>query len=125
MITPTLSPEVAEALADGRAVVALESTIITHGMPWPQNLETARSVEDTVRAAGAVPATIAVLDGVLYAGLTDAQLRALAQAQGVAKLSRADLAACMAQGRTGATTVAATMIGARDRRCAQRGRNQL
>lgn len=112
MITPTLSPEVASALADGRAVVALESTIITHGMPWPQNLDTARSVEATVRAAGAVPATIAVLDGVLYAGLTDAQLEALAQAQGVAKLSRADLAACMAQGRTGATTVAATMIGA-------------
>lgn len=112
MITPTLSPEVAEALADGHPVVALESTIITHGMPWPQNLETARAVEATVRSAGAVPATIAVLDGVLYAGLTDEQLQGLAQAQGVAKLSRADLAACMAQGRTGATTVAATMIGA-------------
>ena len=112
MITPTLSPEVAEALAEGRPVVALESTIITHGMPWPQNLETARMVEDTVREAGAVPATIAVIDGVLYAGLTDDQLTALAQAQGVAKLSRADLAACMAQGRSGATTVAATMIGA-------------
>ena len=112
MIRPTLSPEVADALADGRPVVALESTIITHGMPWPQNLETARLVEETVRSGGAVPATIAVIDGVLYAGLTADQLKALAQAQGVAKLSRADIAACMAQGRTGATTVAATMIGA-------------
>lgn len=112
MIRPTLSPEVAGALADGRPVVALESTIITHGMPWPQNLETARLVEETVRSAGAVPATVAVLDGVLYAGLTDGQLTALAQAEDVAKLSRADIAACMAQGRTGATTVAATMIGA-------------
>ena len=112
MITPTLSPEVTEALANGQPVVALESTIITHGMPWPQNLDTARDVEQVVRDAGAVPATIAVIDGVLYAGLTDAQLTALAQAQGVAKLSRADLAMCMAQGRTGATTVAATMIGA-------------
>lgn len=112
MIRPTLSPEVADALADGRPVVALESTIITHGMPWPQNLETARLVEETVRSGGAVPATIAVIDGVLYAGLTAEQLEALAKAQGVAKLSRADIAACMAQGRTGATTVAATMIGA-------------
>ena len=93
MIRPTLSPEVADALADGRPVVALESTIITHGMPWPQNLETARLVEETVRSCGAVPATIAVIDGVLYAGLTAEQLEALAQAQGVAKLSRADIAA--------------------------------
>ncbi|MCM2561186.1 pseudouridine-5'-phosphate glycosidase [Lutimaribacter sp. EGI FJ00015] len=112
MITPILSPEVTEALAESRAVVALESTIITHGMPWPQNLETAQDVEQTVRDAGAVPATIAVIDGVLHAGLTGPQLEALAQAKGVAKLSRADLAVCMAQGRTGATTVAATMIGA-------------
>lgn len=104
--------EVREALANNQPVVALESTIITHGMPWPQNLETARLVEETVRSGGAVPATIAVIDGVLYAGLTAEQLEALAKAQGVAKLSRADIAACMAQGRTGATTVAATMIGA-------------
>ena len=108
----SLSPEVAAARADGRPIVALESTIITHGMPYPQNLETARMVEDDIRAAGAVPATIAVLDGTLCAGLTDAQLSTLAQARGVAKLSRADLAVCMAQGGTGATTVAATMIGA-------------
>ncbi len=108
-----LSEEVRAARAGGRAVVALESTIITHGMPWPQNLQTARRVEAEVRAAGAVPATIAVLDGRLHAGLDAPALEALAQAKGVAKLSRADLAACLATGGTGATTVAATMIGAR------------
>lgn len=113
MTTPiTLSPEVAKALDEGRPVVALESTIITHGMPWPQNLEVARQVEATVRAGGAEPATMAVLDGTLHAGLTDEQLEALAQAKGVAKISRADMAVCMAQGGTGATTVAATMIAA-------------
>lgn len=106
------SPEVKEARANGAPLVALESTIITHGMPWPQNVETARSVEAEVRAAGAVPATIAVLDGRLHVGLTGAELEALGQASGVAKLSRADLAACMASGGTGATTVAATMIAA-------------
>ena len=110
---PTLSEEVRAARADGRALVALESTIITHGMPWPQNLETARRVEAEVRAAGAVPATIAVIGGRLHAGLDAPALEALAQAKGVAKLSRADLAACLATGGTGATTVAATMIGAR------------
>lgn len=109
----TTSPEVTEALAAGRPVVALESTIITHGMPWPQNLEMARKVEATIRANGATPATIAVIDGGLFAGLTDAQLENLAQTKDAAKLSRADLAVCMAQGGTGATTVAATMIAAR------------
>ncbi|MGH1453698.1 MAG: pseudouridine-5'-phosphate glycosidase [Paracoccaceae bacterium] len=108
----TPSPDVAAALAENRPVVALESTIITHGMPYPDNLKTARAVEQTVRDAGATPATIAVLDGVLHVGLTDTQLEKLAQAKGVAKLSRADLAACMAQGGTGATTVASTMIAA-------------
>lgn len=111
-LKPVLSPEVAAAQAEGKAIVALESTIITHGMPYPQNLETARRVEDEVRKAGAVPATIAVLDGTLHAGLTDTQLEALAQAKDVAKISRADMAVIMAQGRTGATTVAATMIAA-------------
>lgn len=106
----TLSPEVAEAHAKGGAIVALESTIITHGMPFPQNVETARRVEAEVRAHGAVPATIAILDRQIHVGLTDAQLDALGQAKGVAKLSRADLAACLATGGTGATTVAATMI---------------
>ncbi|WP_422028598.1 pseudouridine-5'-phosphate glycosidase [Roseovarius sp.] len=109
----TYSPEVATALADGAPVVALESTIITHGMPWPDNLSTARQVEQTVRDNGATPATIAVLDGTLHVGLTDPQLETLAQAKDVAKLSRADLAVCMARGGTGATTVAATMIAAR------------
>lgn len=104
------SPDVAEAKAKGRPIVALESTIITHGMPWPRNYETACQVEDTVRAGGAVPATMAVLDGHMHAGLTGVQLEALAQAGSVAKLSRADLAATIAIGGTGATTVAATMI---------------
>jgi pseudouridine-5'-phosphate glycosidase len=106
------SPEVAAALSEGRAVVALESTIITHGMPYPRNLETARAVEAAVRAEGATPATIAVLGGRIRVGLSDAELAALAQAKDVAKLSRADLAVCLATGGTGATTVAATMIAA-------------
>lgn len=106
----TLSPEVAEAHAKGGPIVALESTIITHGMPFPQNVETARRVEAEVRSQGAVPATIAILDRQIHVGLTDLQLDALGQAKGVAKLSRADLAACLATGGIGATTVAATMI---------------
>lgn len=106
----TLSPEVATARANGSPIVALESTIITHGMPFPQNVETARRVEAEIRAQGAVPATIAILDRQIHVGLTDAQLDALGQARAVAKLSRADLAACLATGGIGATTVAATMI---------------
>jgi pseudouridylate synthase len=106
----TLAPEVAKARANGAAIVALESTIITHGMPFPQNVETARRVEAEIRAHGAVPATIAIMDRQIHIGLTDAQLDALGTAQNVAKLSRADLAACLATGGTGATTVAATMI---------------
>ncbi|MBE0413416.1 pseudouridine-5'-phosphate glycosidase [Yoonia sp.] len=112
MIPMSYSAEVANARASGGAIVALESTIITHGMPFPQNVETARLVEDDVRAAGATPATIAVLDGTLHIGLEPNQLDALGQARGVAKLSRADIAACIATGETGATTVAATMIAA-------------
>jgi len=106
----SFSAEVAAARAAGSPIVALESTIITHGMPWPQNYETARRVEAQVRAAGAAPATIAVMEGQIHIGLDDAALRALAQADGVMKLSRADLAACLTTGLTGATTVAATMI---------------
>ncbi|GGE00818.1 pseudouridine-5'-phosphate glycosidase [Gemmobacter megaterium] len=105
-----LSPEVAAALAGGRAVVALESTIITHGMPYPANVETARAVEAEVRKGGAVPATIAILQGAIRVGLDDATLETLGQAQHVRKLSRADLAHCLVTGETGATTVAATMI---------------
>jgi len=104
------APEVAEARANGTAIVALESTIITHGMPFPQNVEAARAVEAEVRRAGATPATIAVTGGKILIGLTDAQLDALGRAEQVMKLSRADLAACLVQGKTGATTVAATMI---------------
>lgn len=108
----TYSSEVAAARDTRIPVVALESTIITHGMPWPQNVETARLVEDEIRRAGAIPATIAVLEGRLHIGLEDDQLDALGQATNVAKLSRADIAACIATGGTGATTVAATMIAA-------------
>ena len=108
----TFSPEVAEARRSGAPLVALESTIITHGMPWPQNVETARAVEAEVRAAGAVPATIAVMGGHIHIGLSAEELAVLGKATGVMKLSRADLAVCLAQGRTGATTVAATMIAA-------------
>jgi pseudouridylate synthase len=106
----TFSPEIIAARAAGAPIVALESTIITHGMPYPQNVQTARAVEAEVRTAGAVPATIAVMAGRIHIGLTNAELDTLAQAQGVMKLSRADLAACLAIGQTGATTVAATMI---------------
>ncbi len=107
-LAPT--PEVARALARGAPVVALESTIITHGMPWPENAETARAVEAEVRAEGAVPATIAVMDGAIRVGLAPDALDRLAQTGDAMKLSRADLAACLVAGRTGATTVAATMI---------------
>ncbi|MGR3463646.1 pseudouridine-5'-phosphate glycosidase [Limimaricola sp.] len=113
MIDIHYSPEVAEARAEGRPLVALESTIITHGMPFPQNVETARRVEAEIRDQGAVPATIAILDGRLHVGLTEAELDRLGQADDVAKLSRADFAACLARGGNGATTVAATMIAAR------------
>ena len=104
------STEVQDALAAGRPVVALESTIITHGMPFPGNLETARAVEQTVRQSGATPATIAVIGGQIRIGLEPAELDALARETGARKLSRADLAACLVTGETGATTVAATMI---------------
>ena len=111
-ITPQLevAPEVAEALRVRQPVVALESTILTHGMPYPDNLAMARSVEAIIRAAGAVPATIAVIDGRLRAGLDDETLDALAQVEGAAKVSRADLPFAVARGLTGGTTVAATMI---------------
>ncbi|MBU2993265.1 pseudouridine-5'-phosphate glycosidase [Octadecabacter sp. 1_MG-2023] len=112
MIPLHYAPEVAAAKEAGKAIVALESTIITHGMPYPQNVETARLVEGDIRDAGAVPATIAVMDGKLHIGLTDGELDTLAQTKNVAKLSRADMAACIATGGTGATTVAATMIAA-------------
>jgi pseudouridylate synthase len=107
------SDEVQAARSAQRPIVALESTIITHGMPYPQNVETARRVEAEVRTHGAVPATMAVLRGRIHVGLSDAELEALGQSQQVMKLSRADLAACVTSGHTGSTTVAATMICAR------------
>tara|TARA_R110002020_G_scaffold52911_5_gene148379 strand:- start:341 stop:1264 length:924 start_codon:yes stop_codon:yes gene_type:complete len=111
-ITIETTGEVAAALGEGRPVVALESTIITHGMPWPGNRDMALKVEDAIRAEGAVPATIAVIDGRLHAGLDAESITALAQAKNVMKLSRADLAFAISEGRTGATTVAATMMAA-------------
>lgn len=106
-----VAPEVAAALASGRAVVALESTIVSHGMPFPQNLTMAREVEAVVRQHGAVPATIAIMDGVPRVGLSDEHLERLAKMGGdAAKVSRRDVASVVARGATGATTVSATML---------------
>ena len=102
------SPEVASALAAGKPVVALESTIISHGLPRPSNLDVAREVEDIVRAHGATPATIAILDGKVCIGLTDEQLVAIANRDDIAKASSRDLAIIAATGKSAATTVAAT-----------------
>ena len=113
MIDIQYSAEVQAAKTAGSAIVALESTIITHGMPFPQNVEVAAQVEQDIRECGATPATIAVIDGTLHVGLEPDQLQSLGQAKGVAKVSRADMPACIAMGQTGATTVAATMIAAR------------
>jgi pseudouridylate synthase len=104
-----IAPEIARALAQGGPVVALESTIIAHGMPYPGNLVTARALERIIRTEGAVPATIAVLDGRLKVGLDDAALERLAQSPDMAKASVRDLPVLMAARRDGATTVAATM----------------
>ena len=111
-MTLIYTDEIENALKQGDPVVALESTIITHGMPWPQNLEMAQRVESVVRENGAIPATIAVIEGNLHIGLTENALRQLAQTSDARKLSRADLAICLSQKATGATTVAATMIAA-------------
>lgn len=106
------SEEVAAAKQRGAPIVALESTIITHGMPYPGNIEMAESVEQIIRDQGAVPATIAVIHGTLHIGLEKDQLEALAQTTDAMKVSRADIAFAIAERRTGATTVAATMIAA-------------
>jgi len=105
-----LAPEVAKALDTGRAVVALESTIIAHGMPYPQNVETARTLQEIIRAEGAVPATIAVMGGKYKVGLNHEELHALATAESVRKLSRRDVPLALTSGEIGATTVASTMI---------------
>lgn len=108
-----MNEEVAEALAAGRPVVALESTIVSHGMPWPRNAEVALEVEAAVRAEGAVPATIAVIDGECCAGLSQAQLERLGRGGDVVKAASRDLGACIAKRRTAGTTVSATMRIAR------------
>ena len=105
-------PEVRDALAAGRPVVALESTIVAHGMPYPANLETALAVESIVREEGAVPATVAVVDGAVQVGCDAPMLERLASEPGVAKVSRRDMPVVLAQGNLGATTVSGTLIGA-------------
>jgi len=104
------SPEVAAARASGKPVVALESTIISHGMPYPQNVQTAREVEQIIRDAGAVPATIAIIGGKICVGLSEDQLELLGSSPDAMKVSRRDLAFVLSTGKLGATTVAATMI---------------
>ena len=109
----SVSPEVQEALASGKPVVALESTIISHGMPYPQNVETALSVEKIIRDAGAIPATIAIIKGKITVGLTPDEIEYLGKkGLSVIKASRRDLPVLLARGEDGATTVATTMIGA-------------
>src|SRR5947209_7307404 len=105
-----IRPEIKEAVATGRPVVALESTLIAHGLPWPLNLETAQAAEEAVRAEGAVPATIAVVHGRPTVGLTEAELQELAERKDVLKAGRRDLAVAVVHKRTAATTVAATML---------------
>ncbi len=106
----TLATPVAHALAQGMPIVALESTVITHGLPYPHNLELAHAMEAAITAAGAVPATIGVLDGQVSVGLDHAQLARLAQNRTARKLSRRDIAAALVQRADGGTTVAATML---------------
>jgi pseudouridine-5'-phosphate glycosidase len=105
-----IHPSVAEALAAGRPLVALESTIITHGMPYPENLEMAQAVEDIIAEGGATPALIAVVDGRIKVGLSDEERAALGQAKNARKASRADLAFAVSSGESAGTTVAATMM---------------
>lgn len=108
-----IKPEVKRAIAEGLPVVALESTIISHGMPYPQNVETARQVEEIIRQQGAVPATIGIIKGRLKAGLTDDELEYMGSTEGIRKTSRRDLPFIVSLKLDGATTVATTMIIAR------------
>jgi pseudouridine-5'-phosphate glycosidase len=108
-----VSEEVKDAVASHQPVVALETTLVTHGMPYPENIATAQSLESDIRAGGAVPATIAVMGGAIRVGISADELETLAKTKGVLKLSRNDLAYAVASGQPGATTVAATMICAR------------
>lgn len=106
----SVTPEIQEAVNSGKPVVALESTILSHGMPWPENLEFSHKVEEIIRAEGAIPATTAILGGKLKVGLTAGELEIMCKAEGVGKVSRRDVAVYLAAGRTGATTVATTML---------------
>ena len=106
----SVTPEIADAVAAGKPVVALESTILSHGMPYPQNVEFAHKVEEIVRAEGAVPATTAIIGGKLKVGLTADELEIMCKADGVGKVSRRDVAVYLATNQTGATTVATTMM---------------
>ncbi len=108
-----IKEEVKQALEENRPVVALESTIITHGMPYPENIQTAKEVENILREQGVVPATIAIIDGVMKIGLSEEELEALAQAKDVVKTSRRDIPYILANKKSGASTVAATMIMAK------------
>lgn len=105
-----LAPEVAEAIQARQAVVALESTVISHGLPYPENVRTARAMEQAIREEGAVPATIGLLDGKIKIGLSADELELFATSKGVRKVSRRDLAFSLASGQPGATTVAGTML---------------
>ncbi len=106
----SLSKEVQNALEAQHPVVALESTVIAHGLPYPTNLETARAMEETIRAEGAVPATIGIHDGKIVVGLSGTEIEQLAQAENVLKVSRRDIAVALATGQLGATTVAGTVL---------------
>ena len=106
----SVAPEIAEALKAGKPVVALESTILSHGMPFPENVEFAHKVEEIVRGEGAVPATTAIIGSKLKVGLSSEELDLMCKADGVGKVSRRDVAVYLATGATGATTVATTML---------------
>jgi pseudouridylate synthase len=106
-------PEVKEAIKNGKPVVALESTIISHGMPYPENVQMARKVEHLIRKEGVTPATIAILDGVIKVGLSDEEIELLAKAKDVVKVSKRDFGYVCSQKKMGATTVSATMIAAK------------
>ncbi|MDD5810103.1 MAG: pseudouridine-5'-phosphate glycosidase, partial [Clostridiales bacterium] len=106
----SVAPEIQQAIDEGRPVVALESTILSHGMPYPENLEFAHNVEKIVRGEGAIPATTAIIGGKLKVGLNAGELEIMCKADGVGKVSRRDVAVYLATGKTGATTVATTML---------------
>ena len=106
----SITPEIKEAIEQGKPIVALESTILSHGMPYPENVEFAHKVEDVVRGEGAIPATTAIIGGKLKVGLNTEELEIMCKAENVGKVSRRDVAVYLATGKTGATTVATTMM---------------